>query len=291
MICASRRLSLLPMPWLITLWISSIAATTSSTASATAQPPATETTNPQQQVQRVVDGDTLRLADGEQLRLIGINTPELRPRGKRTGPAEPLAQAARTALQSLIAMDNPERLIALEPGLERRDRYGRLLAHVRHPNGRLLAAELLRQGLGWQALIPPNTTYWTQLSAAESEARRARRGVWGIPSYAARPVATLRRADTGFRRVLGIARPLGHRRTALLMGEQLYLPVPSASLQHFRDHWLWGAPDGACVEVRGWLVAIAATRTGSKAAQLRMALHHPALIQQRPAEHCRADTP
>ena len=32
---------------------------------------------PQAKVQRVVDGDTLRLADGRNVRLIGLNAPEL----------------------------------------------------------------------------------------------------------------------------------------------------------------------------------------------------------------------
>ena len=270
-----------------TLWLALAAAPTAAASppaaqqqalqAAAAAPPGTLW-----RVQRVVDGDTLRLVGGEKLRLIGINTPELRSRSR--GAPEPLAAAARAALRSLIATDNPERQVLLEPGRERRDRYGRLLAHARHPDGRLLAAALLREGLGMQALIPPNTAHWQRLAAAEAEARAAQRGVWANPYYAARPVAALGKADAGFRRVLGIARPLGERRTALLMGERLYLPVPSASLAHFRSHWLWDAPRGACVELSGWLVAV---DSASGAARLRMALHHPALLRRRPAEDCR----
>lgn len=40
------------------------------------------------QVERVVDGDTLRLTDGRSVRMIGLNTPEKARAGK---PAEPFA--------------------------------------------------------------------------------------------------------------------------------------------------------------------------------------------------------
>src|SRR3989338_6623699 len=43
-------------------------------------------------VRQVVDGDTLKLADGRSVRLIGLNTPEL---GRKGRSAEPGAQAAQ----------------------------------------------------------------------------------------------------------------------------------------------------------------------------------------------------
>ncbi|MFH7572534.1 thermonuclease family protein, partial [Pseudomonas syringae group genomosp. 7] len=54
---------------------------------------------PVAQVQRVVDGDTLKLADGRSLRMIGLNTPET---GKKGQSAEPIAEAAKRRLQALI---------------------------------------------------------------------------------------------------------------------------------------------------------------------------------------------
>lgn len=47
-------------------------------------------------VQRVVDGDTLRLSDGRSVRMIGLNTPEL---GKQGRSDEPFAVAARKRLK------------------------------------------------------------------------------------------------------------------------------------------------------------------------------------------------
>ena len=51
-------------------------------------------------VQRVVDGDTLRLSDGRSVRMIGLNTPEL---GKQGRSDEPFAVAARKRLETLVA--------------------------------------------------------------------------------------------------------------------------------------------------------------------------------------------
>lgn len=83
------------------------------------------------------DGDTLRCGR-ERVRIMGLDTPELRARC----PAElRLARAARDRLDALIA-----RGVTLEP--HGRDRYRRLLAVVRDRQGRDVAQVLIREGLG-----------------------------------------------------------------------------------------------------------------------------------------------
>jgi hypothetical protein len=56
------------------------------------------------------------------------------------------------------------------------DRYGRLVAEVTLPDGRVLNEELVRQGWAWwyRRYAPDNAT----LATLESEAREARRGLW-----------------------------------------------------------------------------------------------------------------
>ena len=44
--------------------------------------PASERAGHRSAVQRVVDGDTLRLSDGRNVRMIGLNTPELGKKGR-----------------------------------------------------------------------------------------------------------------------------------------------------------------------------------------------------------------
>ena len=82
------------------------------------------------QVTYVYDGDTVKLKDGRRLRFIGINTPEVSRKGK---PVQPLAEAARTALQDLL--DTHNGTLLLQYGQQDHDRYGRLLAHVFLENG------------------------------------------------------------------------------------------------------------------------------------------------------------
>jgi micrococcal nuclease len=130
---------------------------------------------------RAVDGDTIHVEiDGEQLtvRLIGLDAPELARGGE---PAEPLATDATEAAVDLLD-DAPS--LVLERDRSDTDRFGRLLRYVWQPVGgdwRLLNAELARLGLAEARDYRPDTGRQAILDAAEDEARRARRGIWGAP--------------------------------------------------------------------------------------------------------------
>ncbi|MEO6679437.1 MAG: thermonuclease family protein [Pseudomonas sp.] len=124
-------------------------------------------------VQRVVDGDTLRLSDGRSVRMIGLNTPEL---GRQGRTDEPFAVAARKRLESLVAASNGR--VGLLSGKEAKDRYGRTLAHVYGANGTNLEAQMLAEGLGFQVAIAPNIDLVSCQQSAERAARQAGLGVW-----------------------------------------------------------------------------------------------------------------
>ena len=70
------------------------------------------------------------------------------------------------------------RTVSLSTDVERRDRFGRLLAYVR-VDGRFVNAELVRGGFATTLRIPPNVSHAARLRALEREARLARRGLWG----------------------------------------------------------------------------------------------------------------
>ena len=99
-------------------------------------------------VTRVVDGDTIEVQTGgrrERVRLLGIDTPELR----RPDGAECGAAAARVNLRRLTRPDRGGARVRLhtDPGSgDVRDRYGRLLAYADGPHGDLGEAQL-RAGL------------------------------------------------------------------------------------------------------------------------------------------------
>jgi endonuclease YncB( thermonuclease family) len=73
-------------------------------------------------VTAVPAGDMVALEDGAQVRLVGIRAP---------GRAQPLAEAARTALSDMLL----GRTVALSYGGTRTDRHGRRLAHLHLAEG------------------------------------------------------------------------------------------------------------------------------------------------------------
>ena len=124
-------------------------------------------------VARVVDGDTIVLQDGRVIRLIGIDTPELKQR--QSLPLAAGAQIAKTWLQNKMPSKSRLKLVF---GAERRDDYGRWLAHPLTEQGQLLVKEMLELGLGSLLQIPPNHGYWSCLLEAEQRARQQALGIW-----------------------------------------------------------------------------------------------------------------
>ncbi len=196
---------------------------------------------------KVHDGDTLQLADGRKLRLIGVNTPEL---AREERPAQPLAEAARDALRRRLG---PRARLALHYDRQRRDRYGRLLAHAFH-EGRNLSAWLLRRGYGAVVAVPPNLDYHECYRRSEQEARAQGRGIWRLPYY--RPLATtaLPPGTEGFRFIQGKVLRAGESRRSLWLNLEggVALRIARKDLVYFGDF----DPRryvGRHIEARGWL--------------------------------------
>ncbi|MHB8070167.1 MAG: thermonuclease family protein [Desulfobaccales bacterium] len=126
---------------------------------------------PQALVERVIDGDTLVLAGGPRVRLLGIDAPEM---AKKDRPAEFLADKSKAFLADLAQ----GKMVRLEYDQLRYDHYGRLLAYLFLPDHTLINAALLRQGLAHVYFHPPNVRYRETLLAAQTEAMDARRGLW-----------------------------------------------------------------------------------------------------------------
>lgn len=100
------------------------------------------------EIGRVIDGDTVTLASGERVRLVGINAPEAEEPGGARATAF-LRSVLRSGTRVGLNVDD----------LRPRDRYGRTLAVVFVSlDGRLinLNAELLRSGLAEPLFVPPS---------------------------------------------------------------------------------------------------------------------------------------
>ncbi|MBX3459832.1 MAG: thermonuclease family protein [Planctomycetes bacterium] len=124
-------------------------------------------------VKRVIDGDTLEMADGARVRLIGIDCPEL---GKDKVEPDSHAFKATMYLFTLLEAD-PQ--VRLEYDKERKDKYERTLAYVYLPDGRMLNELMLEQGWADTMTIEPNTKYAAKFAALRDEAKRRARGIWG----------------------------------------------------------------------------------------------------------------
>ncbi len=123
-------------------------------------------------VKTVYDGDTILLENGEKVRYLGIDAPEIDHDGGRSGY---LAYAARDLNQAAIG-GNKVRLV---PDREARDRHGRLLAYVFLEDGTMLNALLVRRGLAHVLRKMPNDRYWDLLLGKQREAMREKVGIWG----------------------------------------------------------------------------------------------------------------
>ena len=126
----------------------------------------------------VIDGDTVVVrtelgGESVHVRLIGIDTPEISHDGS---PSDCYGRRASDITREL-ALD---RTVELQPGRERHDRYGRLLAYVRIVGGPDdLERALLTRGSARTLAIPPNDDRAAAYAALADAARRAGRGLWG----------------------------------------------------------------------------------------------------------------
>lgn len=124
-------------------------------------------------VVRVIDGDTIELSNGERVRYIGINAPELHH------PQKGVEYFAREAYEANRRMVEGKR-VRLEFDVQKRDRYGRLLAYV-YVGDIMVNEWLVANGYAQAATYPPNVKYADRFVKLEAEARRLRIGFWGRP--------------------------------------------------------------------------------------------------------------
>ena len=122
-------------------------------------------------VVRVIDGDTLVLAGGIRVRVLGLDAPEMEKDGQ---PAEFLAHKAKAVLADLTL----NQTITLEYDRLRYDHYCRLLAYLFLPDHTLVNAELVRRGLARVYFIAPNLRYQKEMLIAQQEAIEAQGGIW-----------------------------------------------------------------------------------------------------------------
>lgn len=123
-------------------------------------------------VKRVIDGDTIELENGEKVRLIGIDTPET------VHPSKDVEYYGKEASDFTKRMLEGKQ-VEIEFDIQKRDKYGRLLAYVYLEDGTFINAELLKQGYATISTYPPNIKYVDEFTRLQREARENDRGLWG----------------------------------------------------------------------------------------------------------------
>jgi micrococcal nuclease len=136
----------------------------------------------------VIDGDTLRLSfpDGrtETLRILGIDTPEVTPRGNDPGTFDGITDpwllsqwGKEAALYTRSRLDGQVVTVESDRDAGTRDPYGRLLATLTLPDGTDYGEELLMRGL---ARVYSRETFSRKDRYLEiqQDAMDARTGIW-----------------------------------------------------------------------------------------------------------------
>jgi micrococcal nuclease len=161
-------------------------------------------------VEKVYDGDTIKLATGKKIRLIGINTPEV---AYRNQPEQPGGRQAKEFLQQRLA----GKRVTLTFGPERSDKYGRLLAHVFDDQGININKLMLEKGLAHAVIKQPSITHIAEYFEAEAIARRNRLGIWRLPQYQIRPIQQASQYRNSFRRLQGTVLKVEEKKSAWLL--------------------------------------------------------------------------
>jgi len=223
-------------------------------------------------IKYVHDGDTVTLKSGEKIRLIGINAPEIARRSlshtlKR---AEPYANAARDYLQQLLPANTP---VLLQIGPDRKDHYGRTLAHLFLTDGENVQVKLLQRGLASTLTIPPDATLANCYTRVERRARCRKTGLWSQPSTIISSRA-IKPDNSGFFHLLQgrVERiEINQQGYWIHLAGQVTVGIRPADMNLFNRQQI-EALKGKKILVRGWL-------HHSRHGGFYMRIHHPLAIE------------
>ena len=214
-------------------------------------------------VEWIADGDTLHTTQGDKLRLLHINAPEINPKSKK--PAEPLAIEAKLKLSQLAGK---KQTIYWFNDSRQKDKFGRELALIFNHKRQFINAELVSAGLAQTLVIPPNQVYWQCIKSAEQQAINDKRGIWSGASFTS---ASQAKPNQGFQLVKGkISKIKDSRRYRwLILEDSLWVGLPRKQMSLFSDK-KFKMNLGDEIKLRGYIYKA----HGEK----RVKLNHPAML-------------
>lgn len=128
-------------------------------------------------VTEVIDGDTIKLANGKLLRYIGIDTPETRIKknGKFLYSPQPFSLEATQFNKDLVEGKS----VKIEFDVEKVDKYGRLLGYC-FVNDTFVNAKMLEEGYAVLYSRPPNVKYTDLFVTVQRQAQSNQKGLWVV---------------------------------------------------------------------------------------------------------------
>lgn len=207
----------------------------------------------------VLNPETLVLEDGRTVRLVGLFMPPTQTRWARTIG---IRKKLMAALKERLVGQN----VRLRRGGRKRDRYGRLLAHVfliREDKHQWVQQALVAQGLAMAISFPDNRACVRQLQHSEHLARKQDAGFWKEGLFRVRNAsdpASMRALSNTFQIVEGTVRAVAAKRKRIYInfGEDWRTDFTATIAPSDRDGFADAGMNpadlaGRKVRVRGWL--------------------------------------
>ena len=198
-------------------------------------------------VAAVPEADTLRLADGRQVRLTGLRI--ARPADRWTQAAQALLEARALGQRAILDPSDPVR-----------DRRGHLLAQVTIDPGLWLQGAVLEAGLARVETFADQHARAAEMLAIEARARAAGRGLWSDPRFRVLGAAEAEAAREGFHVVEGQVARVAERRDRFYLdfGQDWRRDFSVAILKRDRAAFVAAGLDPATLadarlRVRGWM--------------------------------------
>ena len=223
-----------------------------------------ETSHSYYQVKKVYDGDTILLENGKKVRFLGVNTPEVKGRNKE-------AQAGGEEAKQWLKARLKNSKVRLEIDVEKKDKYGRLLAHVFTEDKLHINLELVKLGLASVNIYPPNLKYVDELVMAGKKAESDNIGIWKYQEFKPKQAKNIvAGAFKGWQRVVGKINNIHHTRknSYLVFTDSFSLRIRKKSHKYFPD--LEGYV-GKRVSVNGWI--------NKRKQKYNMFIRHPSAIK------------
>ena len=130
----------------------------------------------------IVDGDTVKLKNNMEVRLVGLQAPKI-ALGRQNFKEWPLGYEAKQALSDIVL----GKVVSLYYGGRKMDRYGRTLAHLILNDGTWVQGEMLKRGMARVYSFADNRSIVTEMLAEEYQARLQNSGIWNLDFYKIKP--------------------------------------------------------------------------------------------------------